>query len=175
MGKLGWIAVVGGIVVIMLIAGAIILFQPPNTQGAQKLDYGQAVQLDDFAFTALDSQKVKTIGDQTAQGIFYVVTLKVQNLAVRVSFKFQPETAVLVDNAGIEHTPLAQARHAWFTAANQPDACATELPAGTDCTTTLVYDVPADTQMPVLRVVFGGQFGEIADALLTGNRVLQLK
>ena len=166
---------VAAILVVMLAAGAIVVFNPSSTHGAERLDYGQAIQIDDFAFSALSSERAAQIGAQNAQGIFYIVPFKVMNRAKVVSFRFTPEIARLVDNAGVEHTPSAQARAAWFAAQKQNDACAVELAAGTDCTTVLVFDVSADTRAPLLKIKFGEGLLEVADALAYGNRVIELK
>lgn len=174
MRKLVLIALVGAIVVVMLAAGALIVSNPASTRGAEHLDYGQAIQIDDFAFSAVSSERVSQIGDQQAQGIFYVVPFKVMNRAKVVPFQFKPDTARLVDNAGVEHTPSAQAVAQWFAANGQTDGCAQQLAAGTECSTVLVFDVPADTRAPVLKVKFGEGLLEVADALAYGNRVIQL-
>lgn len=169
------VLVVGVIVVVMLIAGALVLFNPASVRGAERLNYGQAIQIDDFAFAALSSERAAQIGGETAQGIFYIVPFKVMNRAKVVPFRFAPDSARLVDNAGVEHTPAPQARTAWFAAQGQADGCARELAAGTECTTVLVFDVPGDTNAPVLKVKFGEGLLEVADALAYGNRVIQLK
>jgi hypothetical protein len=169
------LGVVGGIVVVMLIAGALIIFNPASVRGAERLNYGQDIQIDDFAFAALSSERAAQIGDQTAQGIFYIVPFKVINRAKVVPFRFAPDIARLVDNAGVEHTPSPQARAAWFAAQRQEDTCSQELAAGTECTTVLVFDVPRDTNAPVLKIKFGEGLLEVADALAYGNRVIQLK
>lgn len=163
------------IVAVMLIAGALVVFNPASVRGAKRLNYGQAIQIDDFAFAALSSERALQIGEETAQGIFYIVPFKVMNRAKVVPFRFSPDTARLVDNAGVEHTPSAQARTAWFATQGQADTCARELGAGTECTTVLVFDVPKDTKAPVLKIKFGEGLLEVADALACGNRVIQLK
>lgn len=163
------------IVLILIAGGTIIVLNPTSTRGAEHLAYGQEIRIDDFAFAAVGSERVAQIGDQVARGIFYVVTFKVINRAKRVSFRFDPTMTRLVDNAGVEHLGAPTARAAWFGAQHQNDACAGELAAGTECSTVLVFDVPAETQAPVLKVKFGEGLLEIADALAYGNHVIQLK
>lgn len=168
-------AFIGLVIIIMLAAGALIVLNPTSTQGAEHLAYGQDIQIDDFAFTALSSERAPAIGGQAAQGIYYIVPFRVTNRAKVVPFRFVPDMARLVDNRGVEHTPSAQARAAWFAAHSQTDACAGQLAAGTDCATVLVYDVPVETQAPLLKIKFGEGLLEVADALTYGNRVIQLK
>lgn len=170
------ILALGAVVVIMLAAGAIIVLNPADVRSAQKFDYGQAIQYDDFAFAVQSSERAAQIGElRSLAGVFYVVPFKVMNRAKRVDFTFRPRDVLLVDAAGVEYPPSEAGRRAWFAAHNTTDACALALPAGTECTTVLVYDVPAGTQAPVIRLAAGGAFGVIADALLSGNKVLQLK
>lgn len=175
MPRLLILIVVGGIVVVMAIAGALILFNPASVRGAEHLSYGQDIQIDDFAFQALSSERATQVGDRAAQGIFYVVPFKVMNRAKVVPFRFSPDMARLIDNAGVEHKPSPEARAAWFAAEKKVDACAPELAAGTECTTVLVFDVPSDTTAPVLKIKFGEGLLEVADALTYGNRVIQLR
>jgi Domain of unknown function (DUF4352) len=174
MRKLLLIALVGAIVVMMLAAGALIVSNPTSTRGAEHLDYGQAIQIDDFAFSAVSSERATQIGDQQPQGVFYIVPFKVMNRAQVVPFRFKPEVARLIDNAGVEHTPSLQAGAQWFAVNGQSDGCVQQLAAGTECSTVLVFDVPADTQAPVLKIKFGEGLLEVADALAYGNRVIQL-
>lgn len=164
-----------GIIGIMGVAGTIVIVNPAAPARARLLTYGDQVQLDDFGFTVLQSETTPRIGTQTAQGVFYVVTLKVSNHARRVSFRFDPATALVLDDAEQAHTPLPAARRAWFDAHGGNDPCARELLAGEACTTTLVYDLPADTHTPLFRMQFGGAFGELIDAMLYGNRAVRLK
>ncbi len=175
MQKLLVLILLGAVVLVMLVAGAVIVFNPEGSADAEPLPMGQAVRMDDFAFTALSSERANTIGTQTAPGIFYIVSLRVENRAKVVPFQFKPENAVLVDAAGQQYLPDAAARSAWFAAHNASDACAAKLPAGTDCTTTLVYAVPAATQAPILKISFGGDVGSFANSIEYGKQVIQLK
>lgn len=175
MRKLLIFGLVGAVVVVMLAAGVLVFTNPTSTRGAEHLDYGEAIQIDDFAFAATSSERVSQIGTETANGVFYVVPFKVMNRAKRVSFRFNPEFAQLVDDRDLEYTSSAKAREVWFAAHQQSDGCMGELAAGTECETVLVFDVPADTQAPVLKIKFSGGLFEVMDAVAFGNRVIQLK
>lgn len=175
MRKLLLLALIGALVGIMVAAGVLIVANPASTRGAEHLDYGQAIQIDDFAFTATSSERTNHIGDATPQGIFYVVPFKVMNRAKVVPFRFRLEMARLEDNMQVQHLPSAQAMAQWFAANGQSDGCVQEIAAGTECSTVLVFDVPADTQAPVLKVQFGDGLLQVADALAFGNRVIQLR
>lgn len=175
MRKLLIFAIIAAVVLVMFVAGVLVITNPTSPQQAEHLDYGQAIQIDDFAFAALSSERASQIGTETASGVYYIVPFKVMNRAKRVSFRFNPEFAQLVDSRNLEYTSSARAREAWFTAHAQSDACTGELAAGTDCETVLVFDVPAETQAPILKVKFGGGLLEVVDAVAYGNRVIQLK
>lgn len=169
------VVLIGAVVIVMLAAGALVVENPASVRGAERLDYGQSIQIDDFAFTALNSTSGANIAGVPPQGVFYVVAFQVTNHAKRVGFTFRPDTAILVDSAGGKHHVSEAARSAWFGANGKTDACARELGPGENCVTTLVFDVPADTQAPLLKISFAGGVFEIADALMYGNRVILLK
>jgi Domain of unknown function (DUF4352) len=175
MRKLLVLILLGAVILVMLAAGAVIIFDPEGRADAEPLPIGQAVRMDDFAFTALASERASSIGTQTAPGIFYIVSLRVENRAKVVPFQFKPENAVLIDAAGQQYLPDAAARSAWFIANHTSDACAAQLPAGTNCTTTLVYAVPAETQAPILKISFGGDVGSFVNSIEYGKQVIQLK
>jgi hypothetical protein len=165
----------GILLLVMVATGALVVFDSNRARGAERLDYGQEIEIDDFAFAALGSGQAKRVGALDAAGIFYTVEFRVSNNAKRIGFTFRPDTAVLVDGNGTEYHVSEPARSAWFSATGEPDACARELKPGEVCVTTLVFDVPASARAPYLKMSFGGRFFEIADALMYGNRVIQLK
>lgn len=170
MRKSLWVIVLGLVIVVMLGAGFVIVANPTAPRAAEKKEYGESVQIDDFAFAVRDAERTQDDGRAS-----YVVSLQVINRAKRVPFQFRPDMAVLLDEAGNEYLPDDTARRAWYNAHDAADACAHEIAAGTECETVVVYDVPATTSAPVLKIRFGGGILEIADALLYGNRVIQLK
>lgn len=166
---LGAIAL-GLVIAVMLGAGFVIVANPTAPRGAEKKGYGESVQIDDFAFAVRDAER-----SQHDDHASYVVSLQVMNRAKRVPFQFRPDMAVLLDDAGHEYVPDETERRAWFSAHDTADACAHEIAAGTECETVVVFDVPATMKAPVLKIRFGAGILEIADALLYGNRVIQLK
>lgn len=169
------VILLSALVIVMLTAGALVVLNPGSFRGAERLGYGQTIRIDDFAFTALDSQRTEQLDALKPQGVFYVVDLQVTNNAKRVGFTFRPDTAIFIDSTGVEYHVSPEARRMWFEANGKTDACAHELVPGEVCQTTLVYDVPAGTNAPLLKISFEGGLFEIADALMYGNRVIQLK
>jgi len=175
MRKILMFALLAAIVVVMLAAGALVVFNPGSARGAERLDYGQTIRIDDFAFTALNSERGEQVGTLKPQGVYYIVDFQVTNNAKRVGFDFRPDTAILVDASGTEYHASTDARAEWFKTNGKRDACAHELVPGEVCETTLVFDVPTKTQAPLLKMAFGGGLFDVADALMYGNRVIQLK
>lgn len=139
----------------------------------------QEIRFDDFAFSALGSRKAGTLGaadgQKSAEGLYYVITIKVANHAKRVDFQFDPSTAVLVDRAGKEYHVSARGQAALDSTRSQKDACAEALPAGASCITEIVFDVPADITNPHLKMSFGGKVGEFLDTIFYGKRKIALE
>lgn len=175
MPKLLIVVFLGAVILVMLVAGALVVTGPSSNAVAEPRAMGQAVRMDDFTFTALSAERASNIGESKPQGVFYIVSLRVENHAKVVPFRFRPENAVLVDAAGQEYRSDAAARSAWFAANHTSDACAAQVPAGKDCTTTLVYAVPAETRAPLLKVDYGGNVGDFLNTLQFGTQEIQLK
>ena len=80
MGKLITIALLAAVVVVMAGAGAVVLLNQTSTQGAQVLEYGQDIKIDDFAFTGLSARPRATSGIRPRKGSI-IVAFKVTNHA----------------------------------------------------------------------------------------------
>ena len=139
----------------------------------------QEIQFDDFAFSALGSRKAATLGasgdQKPAEGLYYIVTIKVANHAKRVDFKFDPSSAVLLDRTGKEYHLSARGQEALDSTRTQSDACAQALSAGASCVTEIVFEVPADISDPHLKMSFGGKVGEFLDSIFYGKRKIALE
>jgi hypothetical protein len=169
----------GGIAVIAALTLAGFILLSSTGQRDEVMSFNQEIQFDDFAFSVLDSRAAKMVGPESAQvtahGIFYIVKLQVANHAVRVPFTFDRHSAILVDNQRVEHLISPDAQAALDAVHGTPDSCGAPLEHGTTCVTELVFDVPADTHAPWLRMSFGGAVGSTLDLVVYGNRVIQLK
>ena len=140
----------------------------------QVAGFNQEIQYDDFAFSVQGVRTARTVGDSTAQGIYYVVTLKVANHAKRVNYEFKPESPVLVAGDGKQYRVSFEAQEALDAANRAGNACSAPIPPGSSCTKEVVFDVAPDIADPRLRVSTGGLAGDILDTIFYGKKVIVL-
>lgn len=136
----------------------------------------QEIQYDDFAFSVLEvrlSPSLAAFSGAPSRGRFYVLRLRVVNHAKRVSFRFKPESAVLVDDAGREHRISAAGQSALQSTGGVGD-CGRELPAGDSCVAELVFDLPKNVKPAHVRISSAGPIGDIADSIFFGNKRIRL-
>ena len=140
----------------------------------QVAGFNQEIQYDDFAFSVQSVRTTRSIGDSTAQGLFYIVTLKVANHAKRVNYEFKHDSPVLVAGDGRQYRVSFEAQGALDSASGAADPCATPIPSGSWCTKEVVFDVAPDTTDLRLRVSTGGLAGDILDTIFYGKKVIRL-
>ena len=136
--------------------------------------FNQEIQYDDFAFSVQAVRTARSVGDSTAQGIYYVVTLKVSNHARRVDYTFKPDSPVLVASDGKQYRVSVEAQEALDSAGGTGDRCAAPIPAGSSCIKEIVFDVAPDITDPRLKVSTGGLAGDILDTIFYGMKVIKL-
>lgn len=141
----------------------------------QVAGFNQEIQYDDFAFSVQAVRKTKTLGTQAAQGIYYIVTLKVANHARRVDFQFDNLSAMLADDEGRKFYLSPDGQKALAAARGGSDPCAAALPAGASCVTEIVFDLPADASNPHLRISKGEAVGDILDIIFYGKKIIKLE
>jgi len=134
------------------------------------------IQYDDFAFSVQDVRKAGSLGtgdsQATAEGVYYVVTLKIANHAKRVDFTFKPTSAILVDEAGREFHLSKNGQRALES--SQGNKCSRPIPAGAFCTTELAFEVPENAHASLLRISEGGSFGDALDFVFYGTKRIAL-
>jgi hypothetical protein len=142
------------------------------------LKTGETLQFDDFFFTIRDVKRSSPLASK-ASGVppmvEYVVTMTVDNRAMRVPFTFSSTAVAIVEQTEGRHyvvNPVAQAahEHAKGTAFADPLV----LKAGESATRDYVFRIPAEVVAPRMRIAPGGWSGYIIDRLLTGNKEFQL-
>jgi hypothetical protein len=135
------------------------------------------IQYDDFAFSITDVHKMKAFGDgrdrSVAAGNYYLVSLRVANRAKRVDFKFHPDIAVLVDQAGREYHVSGDGQRA-FNKIEGNDDCSRPIPAGKDCTAQVVFDLPGDSAPSHLRIS-GGPIQDLLGFIFFGNKRIDVR
>ena len=142
----------------------------------QIVGLNQEIQYDDFAFSVQGVRKAKSLGSgesqKNAQGLFYVVTLKIANHAKRVDYTFKSAFAILVDDAGREFHPSANGQET--LPSGQSNRCGGPIPAGASCITELVFEVPENARVSQLKISEGGSIGDILDFVFYGTKRIAL-
>ena len=136
--------------------------------------FNQEIQYDDFAFSVTGVRTTHTIGDSVAQGVYYVVTLKVSNHARRVDYEYKRDSPVLVGGDGRQYHVAFDAQESLDSSRDSDGLCSGPIPAGSSCTKEVVFDVAPDITDPRLRVSTGGLAGDILDTIFYGKKVIVL-
>jgi len=142
----------------------------------QIVGLNQEIQYDDFAFSVVAARKEGALGKSDSQapnGVYYVVTIKVANHAMRVDYTFKKNSAVLVDSEGREFHLSRNGQQALESAQGQQ--CIGAIPAGASCLTEVVFDLPADARVAQLRISEGGLAGDILDVVFFGKKRIALE
>jgi hypothetical protein len=136
------------------------------------------IQYDDFAFSVLGVRKAQALGEgeaqRHAQGVYLIVTLKVENRARRVSFQFRDETAIVIDGHDQEHQVSCGGQAALESEPGHGDPCPGPIPAGVSCVKEIVFDVSPHADNWRLKFTGGGPVGEFLDNLLYGRMRIKL-
>lgn len=136
----------------------------------------QEIQYDDFAFSVQGVRKTDSLGvgefNTKPQGLYYVISLKIVNHAKRVDFRFKYESAKVLD--------VEDKQFGWSPAGQRAlesstrKRCDQPIPAGTSCTTEVVFDLPADAELKHFRISEGGLVGDILDVIFYGKKRIEL-
>ena len=141
----------------------------------QTVGLNQEIQYDDFAFSVLAVRKEGALGSDSPapNGVYYVVTIKVANHAVRVDYRFKKSSAVLVDSLGREFHLSRNGQQALESIQGQQ--CNGAIPASASCVIDVVFDLPADVRLSQLRISEGGLAGDILDVVFFGKKRIGLE
>jgi hypothetical protein len=151
------VSVVVVLVVIALAIAGLYTFSTPQRYVA----LGTPIQQDDFIYVVTAVGRTPLISNRVASakanGVFYIVTIRVDNDAKRVSFKWDERIPHIVDAQGgrYDKSPDGQAA---LDAAAKPRYT---IPAGQSGSFQAVFDVPADIQKPVLALDNGILMGDL--------------
>jgi hypothetical protein len=124
---------------------------------------GSPIRVDDFSFNVTHAESAASERPGFTR---YIVGLSIGNQAKRVDYKFQRSSAILATSDGVVYRPIA-------VAVGSSEPCSAPLPAGSVCSTTLVYEVPKGTVAPRFRVSFGAA-GDFLERLFFGRKAIQL-
>jgi hypothetical protein len=163
------------IVVFGLVTVAMVLFAIRHDRVFKP---GETLQFDDFFFTLRDVKRSGPLASSklgAAPVVEYVVTMTVDNHAVRVPFRFSQTAIAIVEHTeGRRYFVNEAAQKAHDEAAGVLVSDPLVLKAGESATRDYVFRVPADVSAPRMRIAPGGWTGAIIDRLLTGNKEFQL-
>lgn len=122
----------------------------------------EAVQDGDLTFTVTGVETAKILGNQftkkDAQGMFYVVTLKIENKGNKTA-TFDSSMAKVTDDQGREFERSIEGQTAKGMAQGNVDLFLQQIQPSLSVTGDLVFDLPADVQNPML-VVKGSLFAK---------------
>jgi len=130
---------------------------------------GRPERFDDFAFAVANVHRLDSIeGLRPERGLFLVVRLGIRNQAKRVDYQFRPETALIEDAGGRRYPIAAEATRRRADSPGSLPPCDRPIPAGSSCTTDLVFDVPSDVRTPRLRLS-SGAVGDFLEGIISGQ------
>ncbi len=124
---------------------------------------GVPIHQDDFTYTVTAVGKAKTVGEGSravrARGIFYLVTVRLDNHALRVPYEWDDRVAHVVDANGITYgvAPEVQAK------LNEDHSISHVVPAGGHASFQLAFDLPATAPKPALAFSNGILMGDVLD------------
>jgi hypothetical protein len=133
----------------------------------QTVGLNQEIQYDDFAFSVLGTVKANAVGSyvsqQSTQGQFFIVTMKVTNYARRV------------DEGGKEYQVSRAGQKALDGETTKSGGCESEIPPGASCVSDLVFELPKDARVSHVKVSGGSAAGDVLDTIFYGKKVIKVE
>jgi len=112
--------------------------------------------------SVLDVRTAKQIGDKTAQGVFYIVKVKIFNDARRATIGLHDPRFKVVDDQGNIFQTVED-----FNVAGNPFE--RKVPAGESFECEIVFDLPTDAKNPRLDIAEGIGIDKIIESVLIGD------
>ena len=136
------------------------------------------IVLDDFAFAVRDVRIAEEPGEEldqrSGQKRSMIVSLKIMNRARRVSFRFDPSWAVLVDGEGVERRISWDMQQKFDERDLSRSPYRSPIKAGESAEVDLVFEAPPDTAGCQFRLSSGGPIGAFLDGFFAGPRRITL-
>ena len=152
--------VVGALVIAVAgLYSSIYAFAKPR----EYVSIGTPIRQDDFTYTVTSARKTSTIGNGSqqvhARGVFFVVTVRLDNHALRVPFGWDDDIVRIVDASGRSYHVAASAQ-AVLAAQSAVDRT---IPAGEHASFQIAVDAPRDIQRPAVAFENGILMGDAFD------------
>lgn len=120
-----------------------------------------------------DVQRVARLGEGAGQvqadGVFYLITVRVSSDAVRAKLPLVNPKATLIDDAGATYGRSLDAERLLAAAEGVPVDFAQSVSAGDSYTKTLVFDVPSGVRAPTLLITEGVVLERLIELFLIGD------
>ncbi|MFA5770654.1 MAG: DUF4352 domain-containing protein [Patescibacteria group bacterium] len=154
---------IGIIVLVLIVIGALSGNKGGSTsktgtktnEAPKMAGLNEAAQDGDLAFTVLSVDKSKTLGNsftqKTAQGMFYVVTVKIENKGNKTT-TFDASMAKIKDDQGREFERSIDGQTAKGLSQGQVDLFLQQIQPSLSVTGDLVFDLPEGLKNPVLTL-----------------------
>ena len=139
------------------------------TRPEKVIGLGEEIRHDDFFYSVVDVKKQKSIGEGenlvASKGVFYVVTLKVENKAIRVNHEWDISMASVEDDAGGKYRRSLEGQEAWDETQGVKNAARHMTPPGASETAEIVFDLPVDVKNPGLKIWKDILMGDVFDGV----------
>ena len=160
------------LVLLMIVAGAAVTglyIAYVLTRPEKIIGLGEQIRHDDFFYSVVDVKKQKSIGEGenlvASRGIFYIVTLKVENRAIRVDHEWDILMTCVEDESGHKYRPFAEGQEAWDEIQGVKNAARHDTPHGASEMADIVFDLPADVKNPGLKIWKDVLMGDMFDGV----------
>ena len=118
-------------------------------------------------------QRVSHVGEDAEQvqadGVFYLITVRVNNDGMQARLPLRNPKATLIDAYGVTYTRSLEAEQALAEAEGVPMAFARSVSAGHSYTKTIIFDVPSAVRAPKLLVTQGMVLDRFIERFLIGD------
>jgi hypothetical protein len=110
----------------------------------------------DLAFSVAEVRTTKSLGQSTAKGIYYVVSVKARSDAVQARVRLGSAVARVITDGGRAFEVSREGQAALDRTQDAGIPLTRELDPGTSRVTELVFDLPTDARNPRLLIGGGG-------------------
>ncbi len=152
---------------------ALIIFAQCSSND-KTLAVGEKVQHDDFFYSVEKVSNSNTIGDKKTNGLYYIVTFKVQNDAKKVDHEWKNDISFVTDENGIVYENNIELQKLLNSRSLFGFKESYSTKAGESETTEFIFDIPLTVKQPYLK--YRGDFlmGDMFDGNQFKNSKIKL-